>query len=72
MISLSGVLPGGVTFTDNGDGTATLAGAPAVGSGGVYPLTFTASNGIQPAATQVFTLTVDAKLYLPLVLRDVQ
>lgn len=40
----SGNLPGGVTFTDNGDGTATLAGTPAAGSGGSYPLTITASN----------------------------
>ena len=26
-------LPAGVTFTDNGDGTATIAGPPAAGSG---------------------------------------
>ena len=41
-------LPTGVTFTDNGDGTATLAGTPAAGTGGSYPLTFTASNGVNP------------------------
>ena len=30
-ITSSGTLPPGVTFTDNGDGTATLAGTPAAG-----------------------------------------
>ena len=30
-ISESGALPSGVTFTNNGDGTATLAGTPATG-----------------------------------------
>lgn len=55
----SGTLPSGVTFTDNGDGTATLAGTPATGTGGPYPLTITAHNGITPDATQSFTLTVD-------------
>lgn len=58
-ISSSGSLPSGVTFTDNGDGTATLAGTPAAGSSGTYALTLTASNGVPPDATQNFTLTVD-------------
>jgi hypothetical protein len=52
-------LPSGVTFVDNGDGTATLAGTPATGSGGTYPFTITANNGINPNATQNFTLTVN-------------
>ena len=69
-ITLSGTLPGGVTFSDNGNGTATLAGTPASGTGGVYPLTFTASNGVLPNATQTFTLTVSTRIYLPLVLRQ--
>ncbi len=56
-LTASGNLPAGVTFTDNGDGTATLAGTPASGSQGVYPLTVTASNGLPPA-TQALTLTV--------------
>ncbi len=58
-LSTTGTLPSGVTFTDNGNGTATIAGTPAVGSGGSYPLTIKASNGILPDATQNFTLTVD-------------
>ena len=57
-LSVQGTLPAGVTFTDNGDGTATLEGAPAGGTGGVYRLTITAANDVAPAATQEFTLTV--------------
>ena len=48
-----------MTFVDNGDGTATLAGTPAAGTGGTYALTITAANGVLPDATQTFTLTVD-------------
>src|SRR5207302_2385439 len=58
-LSRIGSLPGGVGFTDNGDGTATLAGTPAVGSGGVYSFTVTAHNGVGADATETFTLTVD-------------
>jgi hypothetical protein len=54
----SGTLPTGVTFTDDGDGTATLAGTPAAGTGGSHALTIKASNGASPDATQSFTLTV--------------
>lgn len=52
------VLPAGITFKDNSDGTATLAGTPGPGSEGSYPFTITASNGVAPAATQSFTLVV--------------
>ena len=55
----TGALPTGVTFLDNGDGTATLAGIPAAGTGGTYSLTISAANGVVPDATQTFTLTVD-------------
>ena len=37
---------------------ARSAARPAAGSDGVYALTFTADNGVSPAATQAFTLTV--------------
>jgi arabinogalactan endo-1,4-beta-galactosidase len=58
-VTETGALPPGVTFTDNGDGTATIAGTPAPGpaSVGTFPLTITASNGLSPD-TQSFTLTV--------------
>ena len=42
------------------NGTATLSGTPAAGTGGTYPLTFTAVNGVGSPATQSFTLTVAA------------
>ena len=58
-LSESGALPSGVTFVDNGDGTATLSGTPDVGSGGTYSFTITAANGVAPDATQIFTLTDD-------------
>jgi hypothetical protein len=57
-ISQTGTLPTGVTFTDNGNGSATLSGTPATGSGGTYHLTFTAGNGVSADATQNFTLTI--------------
>jgi hypothetical protein len=50
----SGTLPGGVSFTDDGNGTATLTGTPS--SAGTFPITITASNGTTPNATQSFTL----------------
>jgi hypothetical protein len=57
-ITMTGTLPTGITFHDNGNGTATLSGTPPVGTVGTYPLTFTASNGVGSAATQAFTLVV--------------
>ncbi len=54
-------LPSGVTFADNANGTATLAGTPGTGTGGTYPFTITANNGVSPNATQSFTLTVAAR-----------
>ena len=38
----TGSLPSGVTFLDNGDGTATLSGTPT--SGGSFPITITAAK----------------------------
>jgi hypothetical protein len=57
-LSESGTLPTGVTFVDNGDGTATLSGTPDVGQDGTYTLTITAKNGVTPDGTQTFTLVV--------------
>src|SRR5207237_3307956 len=52
-------LPSGVTFVDNGNGTGTLAGTPAAGSGGTYAITFTATNRSGSSAAQNFSLTVN-------------
>jgi hypothetical protein len=54
-ISESGKLPAGVSFNTSTDvlsGTSTEEG--------VFPITFTASNGVGSDAVQQFTLTVDA------------
>jgi hypothetical protein len=55
----NGSLPSGVSFMDNGDGTATLFGTPADGTTGAYHLTITAGNSVDSKATQIFTLTVN-------------
>ncbi len=52
----TGTLPNGVTFTA---ATGVLSGTPAPGTGGSYPITFTALNGIGSNAVQSFTLTVN-------------
>ena len=44
-----------MTFVNNANGTGTLSGKATVS--GIYPITFTASNGVGTAATQSFTLT---------------
>src|SRR4030095_5634667 len=48
-----------VLFANNGDGTATLTGTPAAGTGGPHALTFTANNGIGGNVVQNFTLTIN-------------
>ncbi len=45
-------------LTDNGNGTATLAGTPTQPSVGTYGFMINASNGVSPDATQAFTITV--------------
>ena len=54
----TGTLPSGVTFKDNGNGTATLSGTPATVTTGRYTFTITAHNGVGSDASQSFTLTV--------------
>jgi hypothetical protein len=64
-LAKTGALPSGVSFVDNGDGTATIAGTPAAGSDGSYPITITAANGIAPNATQNFILTINGTAPTP-------
>jgi hypothetical protein len=51
-----GALPLGVNFTNNGNGTATIAGTPGAGTGGSYAITITATSSAG-TAKQTFTLT---------------
>lgn len=55
-LSESGALPSGVTFTS---GTGVLGGTPGPGTGGAYPIKFTAHNAAGSDAIQNFTLTVN-------------
>src|SRR5665213_2775949 len=58
-LSESGALPGGLTFTNNMNGTATLAGMPAAGTVGTYPIIIAAQNGVGTPSTQSFSLAVN-------------
>lgn len=51
----SGELPAGITLSSSG----VLSGTPATGSGGAYPITVTASNGIVSDYQESFTVVVD-------------
>jgi hypothetical protein len=55
-LDVTGTFPVGVTFNA---GTDSLEGTPAAGTGAIYTLEVTADNGISPAASQTFTLTVN-------------
>jgi hypothetical protein len=60
----SGALPAGVSFVDNGNGTATLSGTPLAGGGGAYPLTITANNGSTGVVTLALNLVDDPALVI--------
>jgi hypothetical protein len=60
-ITVDGSRPANVTFIDNGNGTATLAGMPPLSARGTYPLTLTATAD-DTATTQSFSLDVQSKL----------
>ena len=51
-------LPANVTYTDNGDGTGTLAGMPNIGTLGGYAITFQGTNEAGTTPVQNFTLTI--------------
>ena len=54
----TGALPSGVTFTNDGDGTATLAGTPPAPAAGRYQITIIAHSGIWAPAYQIFTINL--------------
>ncbi len=59
VLSEIGILPAGVTFTDNDNGTAALVGTPGPGTDGLYSVALVAANGTNPPAIKTLTLTVD-------------
>lgn len=56
VLGETGALPKGVIWVP---ASGMLSGVPVAGTGGVYALTFSASNGVGAKATQSFTLTVN-------------
>ncbi|MBV9070854.1 MAG: S-layer family protein [Acidobacteria bacterium] len=57
-LSVTGDLPAGVTFQDNGNGTGVLSGTPGPNTSGDYALVFTAEKNTPHSTSQHFTLTV--------------
>ena len=56
----SGALPGGLHFTDNGDGTGTISGTPSALTGGSYNVQITATNGVAGSPVmETITIYVD-------------
>jgi len=56
-LTFAGPLPSGMSFADNGNGTATLSGNPAAGTAKTSTLKITAENAAG-SATQSFSLLV--------------
>jgi VCBS repeat-containing protein len=57
-LSVLDPLPAGLTFTSHGDGTASIAGTPADGEGGVVSVRVVANNGVSAPHQRTFTFTV--------------
>ena len=56
----STALPTGLTLVNNGSGVAHITGTPAPGTGNVYDLTISATNGSGSPVTETYVLSVDA------------
>ncbi len=57
-LSEVGTLPDGLTFNDNGNGTANLAGTTPSSAAGSYTITIVATSGLWAPAIQIFTINV--------------
>ncbi|MHB1488244.1 MAG: hypothetical protein ACYCZM_11930 [Acidimicrobiales bacterium] len=57
-ISVTGTLPAGLSFTTNGDGSATIAGTPTPTDLGTFALTATATQGTAKPVSTTITLSV--------------
>ena len=56
----STALPTGLTLVNNGSGVAHITGTPVPGTGNVYDLTISATNGSGSPVTETYVLSVDA------------
>ena len=54
-----GALPTGMTFVDNGDGTATLSGTPT--QSGIFPITVGAEDNNECAGSRDYTLVIECE-----------
>ncbi|MBN1920855.1 MAG: DUF11 domain-containing protein [Anaerolineae bacterium] len=63
-------LPGWLTLTDHGDGTAALSGTPTCADGGRHTVVLRVTDSGGLFDTQTFNITVWSRVYLPLVLRN--
>lgn len=57
-ISTASALPPGLTLANVGAGTAALVGTPVGGTGGTYPISVVANNGVGPPVTATLSVTV--------------
>jgi len=58
VLQQSGTLPATLDGLAGGNGSYSIFGTADAGTAGAYPLVFSASNGVGPAVTQNFALTV--------------
>lgn len=65
VITLPDALPAGLSFHDNGDGTATISGTPTGGASST-PVTVTAANSPAGSVDQALTITVVEPTAVPL------
>jgi hypothetical protein len=66
-ITESGTLPPGITFTDNGNGTATFSGQASTTNNGIYAIRLTATSSAG-TATQTLYITVDDAVMAPTII----
>ncbi|MGA2521576.1 MAG: putative Ig domain-containing protein [Acidimicrobiales bacterium] len=58
-LSESGALPPGVTFTDHGNGTATLSGTPTSPAAASWPVVITATNSVRSTSSPLTLSTIE-------------
>ena len=63
-------LPAWLTLTDHGNGTAMLSGTPTSGHVGQHSVILRVTDRAGLSAEQSFTIQVNTRVYLPLVLRN--